>query len=82
MPPSQITVYASYQTVDFFLSLFFSLVASPVPMFLNMSSAPKLKVSSLTPNELSPGKAGGGGPFGFGGWAGANAGCETVRPLE
>ena len=32
-------------------------------MFLNMSSAPKLIASSLTPNDLSSGSAGGGGPF-------------------
>jgi hypothetical protein len=32
-------------------------------MFLNMSSASKLSVFSFTPNELSWGSAGGGGPF-------------------
>jgi hypothetical protein len=63
-------------------------------MLANMSS-PKLSMFSLTPNELSPGSAGGGGPFGFGGCAamvgagagagagaGRGTGCETVRPFE
>jgi hypothetical protein len=44
-----------------------------------MSSPPRLSVSSLTPNDFSSGRAGGGGPFFFGGCAGA--GCETVRLL-
>jgi hypothetical protein len=44
-------------------------------MFLNMSPPPKLSESSLTPNDLSSGRAGGGGPFFFVGCAG----CETVR---
>jgi hypothetical protein len=48
-------------------------------MFLNRSSPPKLSVSSLTPNDLSSGRAGGGGPFFFG--VCASAGCETVRLL-
>jgi hypothetical protein len=42
-------------------------------MFLNMSCAPKLSVSSLTPKDLSSGRAGGGGPFFAGG-----AGCGAV----
>lgn len=44
-------------------------------MFLNMSSAPRLSESSLTPKDLSSGSAGGGGPFGLVGCAG----WETVR---
>lgn len=53
-------------------------------MFLNMSSAPRLSESSLTPNDLSSGRAGGGGPFFLGGCTGCTgcAGCETVRALE
>lgn len=47
-------------------------------MFLNKSSAPKLSVSSLTPNVLSSGRAGGGGPLRVVG----GAGCETVRALD
>jgi hypothetical protein len=35
-------------------------------MFLNRSSPPKLSDSSLSPNDLSSGSAGGGGPVGFG----------------
>jgi hypothetical protein len=46
-------------------------------MFLNMSSPPRLSASSLTPKDLSSGKAGGGGPFFLAGCAG----CETVRVL-
>jgi hypothetical protein len=45
-------------------------------MFLNISSAPMLSVSALTPNDLSSGRAGGGGAFFLGG---CGAGCETVR---
>jgi hypothetical protein len=40
-------------------------------MFLNMSSAPRLEVSSLTPKVASAGRAGGGGPFFTGGDIGA-----------
>jgi hypothetical protein len=47
------------------------------PMFLNMSPPPKLSESSLTPNDLSSGRAGGGGPFFLVGCAG----CETVRAV-
>jgi hypothetical protein len=47
------------------------------PMFLNMSSPPRLSVSSLTPKDLSSGRAGGAGPFFLVGCAG----CETVRAL-
>ena len=46
-----------------------------------MSSAPRLSESSLTPNDLSSGRAGGGGPFFLGGCTGC-AGCETVRALD
>lgn len=45
-------------------------------MFLNMSSASMLSESALTPNDLSSGRAGGGGPFFL---AGCGAGCEMVR---
>jgi len=53
-------------------------------MFANMSSAPRLSVSSLTPKELRPGRAGGGGPLdlGLGAGAACTMGCETVRPLK
>lgn len=42
----------------------------PYFMFLNMSSAPMLMASSLTPNDVSSGSAGGGGPFFSGGVGG------------
>lgn len=45
-------------------------------MFLNMSSVSRLSESALTPNDLSSGRAGGGGPF-FS--VVCRAGCETVR---
>jgi hypothetical protein len=44
-------------------------------MFLNMSSASKLSVFSFTPNELSWGRAGGGGPFFTGGACVCGAGA-------
>lgn len=44
-------------------------------MFLNMSSAPRLRDLSSTPNDLSSGSAGGGGPLGLGG-------CEKACPFE
>jgi hypothetical protein len=47
-------------------------------MFLNMSSPPRLSDASLTPSDLSSGRAGGGGPFFLVG----GAGCETVRLLD
>lgn len=47
-------------------------------MFLNMSSPPRLSESSLTPRDLSSGRAGGGGPFFLIGCTG----CETVRVVE
>lgn len=46
-------------------------------MFLNMSSAPRLVVSSLTPKDLSSGSAGGGGPF----FSCRGAGFEIACPF-
>jgi hypothetical protein len=44
-------------------------------MFLNRSSPPKLSDSSLSPNDLSSGSAGGGGPVGFGDCGVCGGGC-------